>query len=253
MWNRRPTREADRSGSRSMARGCTRPAVGATYAQHLLKLVPGRERGTKEVVGADTTNAESSGRWESRPGGAREAVECFLPEDEIRKLDRDLRILIASNGTLTRILGIVADDEVVVQIVEQHVHGAAPQISGLEQLPGGRILQRRILLNGRSSGRSFVAAESLVAVDLLPPAITTTLLETERPIGEIMAASALETFKEAADVWVGRPPDWLALAGYQTSEPTIVARRYRVISDGQPAIIITEYFLRDDFQKSSVT
>ena len=184
---------------------------------------------------------------------AREAVECFLPEDEIRKLDRDLRILIASNGTLTRTLGIVADDEVVVQIVEQHVHGAAPQISGLEQLPGGRILQRRILLNGRSSGRSFVAAESLVAVDLLPPAITTALLETERPIGEVMAASALETFKEAADVWVGRPPDWLALAGYQTSEPTIVARRYRVISDGQPAIIITEYFLRDDFQKSSVT
>ena len=236
-----------------MVRGCTRPSVGATYAQHLLKLVPGRERGAKEVVGADTTNAESSGRCESRPGGAREAVECFLREDEIRKLDRDLRILIASDGTLTRILGIVADDEVVVQIVEQHVHAAAPQISGLEQLPGGRILQRRILLNGRSSGRSFVAAESLVAVDLLPAAITTTLLETERPIGEIMAASALETFKEAADVWIGRPPDWLALAGYQTSAPTIVARRYRVISDGQPAIIITEYFLRDDFQKSSVT
>lgn len=180
----------------------------------------------------------------------REAIECFLPEDEIRKLDRDLRILIASNGTLTRILGIVADDEVVVQIVEQHVHGAAPQISGLEQLPGGRILQRRILLNGRSSGRSFVAAESLVAVDLLPHAITTALLETERPIGEIMASSALETFKEAADVWIGRPPDWLALAGYQTSKPAIVARRYRVISGGQPAIIITEYFLRDDFQKA---
>ena len=205
MWQRPPTREADRSGSRSMARGCTRPAVGATYAQHLLKLVPGRERGTKEVVSADTTNAESSGAlrisfwWRKarryhhalgRSGmmsethqlaglgfsAGREAIECFLPEDEIRKLDRDLRILIASNGTLTRILGIVADDEVVVQIVEQHVHGAAPQISGLEQLPGGRILQRRILLKGRSSGRSFVAAESLVAVDLLPHAITTSLV-----------------------------------------------------------------------------
>jgi hypothetical protein len=78
MWERPPTREADRSGSRSMARGCTRPSVGATYAQHLLKLVPGRERwakeverGVKEVVGADTTNAESSGRCESRSGGAR--------------------------------------------------------------------------------------------------------------------------------------------------------------------------------------
>jgi chorismate lyase len=263
-----------------MARGRTRPSVGATYAQHLLKLVPGRERGDQGGVQCRYNQRRElralgiSFWWRKarvHPNGrsgmtsethqlvglgfpaGREAVECFLPEAEIRKLDRDLRILIASNGTLTRILGIVADDEVVVQIVEQHVHGAAPQISGLEQLPGGRILQRRILLNGRSSGRSFVAAESLVAVDLLPPAITTTLLETEHPIGEIMAASALESFKEAADVWVGRPPDWLALAGYQTSEPTIVARRYRVISDGQPAIIITEYFLRDDFQKPSVT
>ncbi|MGA8327924.1 MAG: chorismate pyruvate-lyase family protein [Mycobacterium sp.] len=180
----------------------------------------------------------------------REAIERCLPDDDIRKLARDLRILIASNGTLTRILGTVADDEIVVQIVEQHVHSVVPQIPGLDQLPGGRILQRRILLNGRSSGRSFVAAESLVAVDLLPSAITTTLLETERPIGEVMAASALETFKEAADVWVGRPPDWLALAVCEIPEPTIVARRYRVISDGQPAIIITEYFLRDDFQKA---
>lgn len=180
----------------------------------------------------------------------REAVDRFLPEDEIRKLDRDLRILIASNGTLTRILGIVADDEIDVQIVEQHVHAAAPRISGPDQLPAGRILQRRILLNGRSSGHSFVAAESLVAVDVLPHAITTSLLETERPIGEIMAASALETFKEAADVWVGRPPGWLALAGCQTPEPTTVARRYRVVSDGQPAIIITEYFLRDHFHNS---
>ena|SRR5271163_4046009 len=60
MWERPPTREADRSGSRLMARRCTRPSVGATYAQHLLKLVPGRERGTQEVVSADTTNVESS-------------------------------------------------------------------------------------------------------------------------------------------------------------------------------------------------
>src|ERR1700761_5096923 len=90
----------------------------------------------------------------------REAVECFLPDDEIRKLNRDLRILIASNGTLTRILGIVANDEIVVQIVEQQVHGVAPRMPGLEQLPSGRVLQRQILLKGRSSGDAFVAAES---------------------------------------------------------------------------------------------
>lgn len=177
----------------------------------------------------------------------RDGIECFLLDDEIRKLSRDLRILIACNGTLTRTLGIVADDEIVVQIVEQQLHGAAPSMPGLEQLPSGRVLQRRILLKGRSSGHPYVAAESLIAIDLLPPAIMKSLTKTEHPIGEIMAASCLESFKEAAEVWRGQPPDWLARAHYQNSGPRIVGRRYRVIAGGQPAIIITEYFLQNVF------
>jgi chorismate lyase len=179
-----------------------------------------------------------------------DAIECFLPDGEIRKLNRDLRILIASNGTLTRILGIVADDEIVVQIVEQQIHAKAPAIAGLAQLPSGRVLQRRILLKGRTSGDAYVGAESLVAVDLLPPAITKSLTETQRPIGEVMAASYLETFKEDAQVWIGQPPGWLALPGYQNLEPRTVARRYCIMTGGQPAIIITEYFLRNVFRNA---
>jgi chorismate lyase len=192
---------------------------------------------------ADVDQEAGLGQW-----AGRDAIECFLPDDEIRKLNRDLRILIASNGTLTRILGIVADDEIVVQIVDQQVHDIAPRIPGSEQFPSGRVLQRRILLKGRSSGLPFIAAESLIAIDLLPPAITTSLTETERPIGEVIAASCLETFKETAKVWIGPPPGWVALAGYQNSEPSIVARRYPVITGGQPVIIITEYFLQNVFQ-----
>src|SRR5581483_8721298 len=179
-----------------------------------------------------------------------DAIECFLLDDEIRKLNRDLRILIACNGTLTRILGIVADDDIVVQIVEQQIHRTAPRPTGLEQLPSGRVLQRRILLKGRSSGQAFVAAESLIAIDLLPPAITTSLTETDRPSGEVMAASYLETFKEAAQVWVGKPPGWLTRAGCQDLHPKIVARRYCIMTSGQPAIIITEHFLRNVFQNA---
>jgi chorismate-pyruvate lyase len=112
-------------------------------------------------VMADIHQEAGLGHW-----AGRDAIECFLPDDEIRKLNRDLRILIASNGTLTRILGIVANDEIVVQIVEQQVHDMAPRMPGREQLPSGRILQRQILLKGRSSGDAFVAAESFIAIDM---------------------------------------------------------------------------------------
>jgi chorismate lyase len=175
-------------------------------------------------------------------------TECILSDEEIRKLNRDLRILIATNGTLTRILSVLADDEIVVQIVRQQIHDAAPKIPELEHSAIGRVLQRDILLKGRSSGNPFVAAESLIAVDLLPPAITTSLTQTHRPIGEVMAASCIETFKEEAKVWIGDLPGWLALDGYENSRTRTVARRYRIIAGGQPVIIITEYFLRSVFQ-----
>lgn len=174
-------------------------------------------------------------------------TECFLSDEDIRKLDRDLRILIATNGTLTRILKVVANDDVVVQIVEQQIHDIAPKISGLEQLATGRVLQRQILLKGRSTGNPFVAAESFIAIDLLPTAIMTNLTTTDCPIGEVMAVSRLETFKEPPKVWIGELPDWLALVGYRNSRSRTVGRRYRIISQGQPVLIITEYFLQNAF------
>jgi chorismate--pyruvate lyase len=177
-------------------------------------------------------------------------TECFLSDEEIRKLDRDLRILIATNGTLTRILSVVADDEIVVQIIKQQIH-FAPKITELEHLASGRVLERRILLKGRSSGKPFVAAESLIAIDRLPPAILTSLTKTDRPIGEVMAASRLETFREAGEVWIGEVPGWLPLEGYRDSGPRTVGRRYRIISGGQPVLIITEYFLRTVFQDTA--
>ena len=175
-------------------------------------------------------------------------TECFLSDEEIRTLNRDLRILIATNGTLTRILTVVADDEIVVQIIKQQIHHVAPKIPKLGQLPSGRVLQRNILLKGRRSGKPFVAAESFIAIDLLPPAIVTSLTTTDRPIGEVMAASCLDTFKEAPKVWIGELPGWLALDGYQNSRTRTVARRYRIITGGQPVIIITEYFLQNAFR-----
>ncbi len=175
---------------------------------------------------------------------------CILSDEEIRKLNRDLRILIATDGTLTRILNIVAGNEIVVQIVEQQIHDVAPKIPELQQLPSGRVLERRILLKGRGSGNPLVAAESLISIDLLPPAILTSLTETDRPIGEVMAASRVETFKEAAKVWIGKLPGWLELDGYQNSRTGTIARRYRIVAGGQPVMVITEHFLRNVFHNA---
>ena len=69
----------------------------------------------------------------------------------------------------------------------------------------------------------------------------------------VMAASCLETFKEAAES-LDRADRRIGsqLLDTEISEPRIVGRRYRVISGGQPVIIITEYFLRNDIPRCFV-
>ncbi|KJX75848.1 chorismate--pyruvate lyase family protein [Mycobacterium lepromatosis] len=171
-----------------------------------------------------------------------------LSREEIRKLDRDLRILVATNGTLTRVLNVVTNEEIIVDIINQQILDAAPKVPELENSEIGRVLQRDILLKGRKSGRLFVAAESLIATDVLPPEITTYLTNTHQPIGEIMAASRIETYKEDARVWIGDVPCWLTDYGYGDLPKRAVGRRYRLIAGGQPVIITTEYFLRSVFQ-----
>jgi chorismate--pyruvate lyase len=175
--------------------------------------------------------------------------QCFLSAEDIRDLHRDLRILIATDGTLTRMLSIVANDDIALQIIDQKP--IAPSAPESKQLPSGRILQRDILLRGQTSGIPYVAAESLLAIDLLPSSMVTALTKTDRTLGEVMVASGLETFKEAATVWRGALPGWVATTGYQDSRSDTLSRRYRVIIGGQPAIIITEHFLQNVFSDDS--
>lgn len=174
-----------------------------------------------------------------------------LSAAEIKRLNRDLRILIATNGTMTRMLQALANEEIVVDIVKQQIHDVAPEMPELQGIAMGRVLQRDILLKGRTSGNAFVAAESLIAVDYLPRSVMTSLTETDRPIGEVMASTHIETFKEEAKVWTGKLPSWLALNGYEITQTETIARRYRVISGGKPVLIITEYVLKSVFDDAS--
>lgn len=170
-------------------------------------------------------------------------TRTMLSDIDIRELDRDLQILLATNGTLTRILKIIADDEIVVEIINQQIHPTAPEIPDLERLPDSRILQRQTILKGLSSGEEFIAAEALIAMDLLPTAILRKLTETDHPIGELMVASCLEVFKETAEIWEGELPDWLVSTSERKSPAHAIARRYHMIVDGQSVIVLTEHFL----------
>lgn len=174
----------------------------------------------------------------------------LLSEEDIQKLNRDIRILIATNGTLTRILKVIKGEEIAVDIITQQLHSSLPDDFGFAKLPIGQILQRQVVLKGCDSGKPFVIAESLISVDHLPPSIMTRLVGSNCPMGEIMAASRLETFKEAAEVWIGDLPDWAWRFGCQNQRSSTIARRYQIINEGRGLIFLSEYFLQDSLKLS---
>jgi chorismate lyase len=172
----------------------------------------------------------------------------YLSAEDLRELDRDLQILIATNGTLTRILEIVTGEKIAVKVIDQQTGQFAPQVSGHDDSPPvGKTMRRQVLLTGGTSGVPFVAAESFIAIDYLPSMIATTLMETNHPLGEIVMANCLETFKDAAQVWVASIPNWIRMVHDVDPRSTAYARRYRMIAGGKPVMSICEFFLIDTF------
>lgn len=181
-----------------------------------------------------------------------------LTEGEIRKFGRDLRILLATNGTLTRILEILANDEITTQIIHQEITDDKLVALSLgrhcaERSLSGRRLRRKVLLRGRSSGKVLVAAESVIAIDVVPPQLMDNLIKMDGPIGESLLAIGIEIFKEAPKFWTATLPGWLQNEEYQHIGREAVAREYRMTIRSQPAMVITEYFPRSAFTDAAGT
>ncbi|WP_252872205.1 MULTISPECIES: chorismate pyruvate-lyase family protein [Mycobacterium ulcerans group] len=131
----------------------------------------------------------------------------------------------------------------VIQNIDQEILPDAPTPPDRAQLPKGRTLLRNVVLQCRHSGSSFVAAETSIVVDRVPPELIESLMNTDRPIGELLVASRIEFFNEAPEVWIGELPEWIVAPEYRISQHQALARRYTIIISGQPAIVITEHFL----------
>lgn len=136
------------------------------------------------------------------------------------------------------------NDEIFTEIVDQDIHASATEI-GSPQHFEGRTLRRKVLLRGRSSGKVFVVAESIIAIDIVPPKLVDNLIEMDGPIGESILANGIEIFKETPKFWMDTLPGWSNLDEDVSQE--VITRQYRMTIRSQPAIVITEYFPQSAF------
>jgi chorismate-pyruvate lyase len=103
------------------------------------------------------------------------------------------------------------------------------------------VIRRRVILQGRHSGRFLAWADSVIGIERLPGAMGTALVDDGGGLGRILLDSRVETRREC--LWYGRDrPTEVPPQVARLWSGDFLVRSYRVIGAGRPIMLITERF-----------
>lgn len=171
--------------------------------------------------------------------GERTEFEGERTEMALADLPPFLRLLLTTDGTVTKSLEAFYWESVNVTQVEQHLRTKVnsvvptthPQTSSTQDLPAAQELIRKVKLVGARSERPYARALSCVQIELLPPHLAQDLLAGDIGIGELVRASGLDTFRQILDLGL-----------YQGADGLEIWRQYAIYFNHLPLIDITEWF-----------
>ncbi len=160
------------------------------------------------------------------------------------------RILLTTDGTVTHILEAYAEERIKVaklaewegveELDEPRLEAVGPQLA----------MRRTILLQGSSTGRNYLYAESVILPQRIDPVVAERLRSTNEPIGKLLVASRMETFREVLACG-NEPAGDLGPFLSITPSSALIYRTYRMITGGHPALLITEKFPAGDWTNGS--
>lgn len=171
-------------------------------------------------------------------GGAARSGKTMLADPSLSPLQR---ILLSTDGTIVQLLEAWFDDPIVLAGHHQSISGVDGTDRDLQPTGDERVLRRRVLLQGRRTGRNYIYADTAIVLDRLPSALRDDLLTTSEPIGRLLHVHRVETLREV--LRTGRRPA-ASLAGEFgiDSADDLLYRVYRVVAKGKPVMQIAEHF-----------
>ena len=152
----------------------------------------------------------------------------------------DLRAALdGTGGTVTEFLEQLVDEKILAYAHHHDmIEAAKGNRLGVEE--GEPLLLRAATLQGAKSGRSYVYAESVIAVGRLPSGFCSQLETGSDPIGRVLDEMGIAVIRQGVGEPEGdpRPNSDLEVGDY------LLARSYRLDSGQTPVMIITEWFLK---------
>jgi chorismate-pyruvate lyase len=154
-----------------------------------------------------------------------------LSDLDLATLPPALRILLLSDGTLTTALEAYRLAPVVAEVRSQEtIRLDAENSRPLRAEIGTEAILRRVDIRDMTTSAILVKAESILLIERLPDAFARTLADSQKGLGEALSRARLECRREL--LWYGR----------EAGAGNTIARCYRVISHGQPVLLIEERF-----------
>lgn len=153
------------------------------------------------------------------------------------------RVIMQTDATVVRLLEAVFGEGICTAGLEQSVGAPRPHEADLELDDGASVLRRATVLQGERSSRSYVYAETSIAIDRLPEALRAALLGSSATIGSVLVGDRIETFREVlrtGEAPAGERAPWFEL----DRDERLLFRTYRMFVQGKPAMLITEHFPR---------
>lgn len=157
------------------------------------------------------------------------------------------KIILTTDGTLTELLEIYLHEKLKIIKLGEEIFPAEEDIAALEIKTGHEIMRRRILLRGKISHSNWIYAESLIVPDRLDEVFRERLINSQEPMGRLWLERRIETFKEIIDTEkqiAGNLSQYFQLK----PEEKLLSRTYRVFSNQQVIMMITEKFPESYFR-----
>lgn len=164
-----------------------------------------------------------------------------LGQFDVQSLGLIQRIMLATDGTLTDTVEAIFNEPIGLNKLSVSITATQAPIHALSLQAGEQIMERKVLIFGETTGRTYVYAESVLAVSRLPEAFHSALLTSNEPLGRLWLRHKLETWKELLSVNVGSLHSGDFFFSPNDSSD-LLTRTYRLLSGGQPLMLITEYF-----------
>ena len=156
-------------------------------------------------------------------------------------LTRFQRILLGTDGTVTHILEAYAGEPIEIVKLLQRFDVSDDGDADLLITDRETVLRRQVLLCGRRTHRTLVYAEVVVVVARVEQALIAGLVETDTPIGTLLRKARTETLREVL-VADSEPAGTCAAHFGIDPDADLIFRTYRIVSGGQPIILVTEKF-----------